>query len=180
MRENDTAVKIPVQRLGDLSRVSSVQCFTRQRSAKAGMDFIERPNSEDSAIVFPKGISKIECEVALIDDLIYKKEEKFIVKLSHPSSPSCLRPQIGANKIVRVSIQDWEDRPRVLLQQGAYTVAEPHPTHLSGTLTVPVVRLGDTTEASRVTMVTRDGTAKAGADYQKLHKVVEFAPGDTM
>ncbi|KAK3859680.1 hypothetical protein Pcinc_034224 [Petrolisthes cinctipes] len=180
VRENETAVKIPVERSGDLSQVSSVHCFTRQRSAKGGTDFIERPNSEDSAIVFPKGISRTECEVGLLDDLVYEKEEKFIVKLSHPESPSSLRPHIGKNKMVRVTIQDWEDRPRVSLQQGAYTVAEPHPTHPTGIFTLPVVRLGDTTQASRATLVTQDGTAKDGEDYQHLEAVVEFAPGDTM
>lgn len=180
VRENETAVKIPVERSGDLSQVSSVHCFTRQRSAKGGTDFIERPNTDDSAIVFPKGISRTECEVGLLDDLIYEKEEKFIVKLSHPASPSSLRPNIGENKIVRVTIQDWEDRPRVSLQQAAYTVAEPHPTHPTGIFTLPVVRLGDTTQSSHAILVTQDGTAIAGEDYQHQKAMVEFAPGDTM
>ncbi|XP_069157214.1 extracellular matrix organizing protein FRAS1 [Procambarus clarkii] len=180
VRENQTVVKIPIQRSGDLSRVSTVYCFTRQRSAKAGIDFIERPNTKDSAITFPKGVSKVECEVGLLDDLVYEKEERFIVKLSHPGSPSDFRPHIGENKIVRVTILDWEDRPRVSLQHGAYTIAEPQSRDLTSSLSVPIIRLGDTSQVSRVMVSTRDGSAASGSDYHPLHTQVEFAPGDTM
>lgn len=180
VRENQTIVKIPIQRSGDLSRVSTVYCFTRQRSAKAGIDFMERPNTKDSVIIFPKGVSKVECEVGLLDDLVYEKEERFIVKLSHPSSLSDLRPYIGENKIVRVTILDWEDRPRVSLQHGAYTVAEPQARDLTSSLSVPIIRLGDTSQVSRVMVSTRDNSAASGSDYHPLHTQVEFVPGDTV
>ncbi|KAG7168269.1 Extracellular matrix protein FRAS1-like, partial [Homarus americanus] len=180
VRENQTVVKIPIQRSGDLSRVSTVYCFTRQRSAKAGIDFMERPNTRDSLVTFPKGVSKVECEIGLLDDLVYEKEEKFIVKLSHPGSPSDLRPHIGENKIVRVTILDWEDRPRVSLQHGVYTVAEPQARDLTSSLTVPIIRLGDISQVSRVMVSTRDGSAASGSDYHPLHAEVEFSPGDTM
>ncbi|XP_064121126.1 extracellular matrix organizing protein FRAS1-like isoform X1 [Macrobrachium nipponense] len=180
VRENQTTVKIPVQRTGDLSRVSSVYCFTRQRSAKAGIDFMERPNTKESTITFPKGVSKVECEVGILDDLMYEKEEEFIVKLSHPDSPSELRPYISENKVVRVIILDWEDRPRISLEESAYTVAEPHLGDHSSSLKIPIIRLGDISKISRVVVSTQDGSAESGSDYYPLHTTVEFASGTSM
>lgn len=179
VRENQTIVKIPIQRTGDLSRVSTVYCFTRQRSAKAGIDFIERPNTKDSMVTFPRGVSKVECEVGILDDLVYEKEEEFIVKLSHPDSPSHLQPNVGENKITRVTILDWEDRPRVSFQRSEYTVAEPLAGELTSKFNVPIIRLGDVSQVSRVMVSTRDGSAASGTDYHPLHTEVEFPPGNT-
>lgn len=178
--ENQTVVKIPLQRSGDLSKVSTVYCFTRQRSAKAGIDFMERPNSEASLITFPKGVSKVECEIGLLDHIIYEKEETFIVKLSHPDSPSSVHPYIGENKVVRVTIIDWEDRPRLSFQHSTYTITEPPASDMTTSLAIPVIRLGDATPALRVMVSTRDGSATSGADYHAMHKEVKFAPGETM
>lgn len=179
VRENQTVVKIPIQRTGDLSRVSTVYCFTRQRSAKAGIDFIERPNTKDSMVTFPRGVSKVECEVGILDDLVFEKEEEFIVKLSHPESPSHLQPTVGENKITRVSILDWEDRPRVSFQRNDYTVAEPLAGELTSKFNIPIIRLGDVSQVTRVMVSTRDGSAASGTDYHPLHAEVEFPPGNT-
>ncbi|CAL4166611.1 unnamed protein product, partial [Meganyctiphanes norvegica] len=180
VRENQTIIKIPIQRSGDLSKVSTVYCFTRQRSAKAGIDFMERPNTIDSIVSFPKGVSKVECEVGLLDDLMYEKEEEFIVKLSTPESPSNVRPVLGANKIIRITILDWEDRPRISLENSVYTITEPQIGELTKSLKIPIVRVGDTSQVSKVTVSTKDGSASANDDYQPLHTSVEFLPGETL
>ncbi|KAK7080023.1 Extracellular matrix protein fras1 [Halocaridina rubra] len=180
VRENQTSVRIPVHRSGDLSKVSTVYCFTRQRSAKAGIDFMERPNSKDSIITFPKGVSKVECEVGILDDLIYEKEEEFIVKLSHPESPSDVQPYIGENKIVQVIILDWEDRPRVSFQDVSYNFAEPQLEDVISTVRIPLIRLGDVSKISLVTVSTRDGSATSGIDFQPLLTNVEFTAGASL
>ena len=180
VRENQTAVKIPVHRTGDLSKVSTVHCFTRQRSAKAGIDFMERPNTKESVLTFRKGVSKVECEVGLLDDLMYEKEEDFIVKLSQPESPSDFRPYISENKVVRVTILDWEDRPRVSLQDSTYTVTEPQLGELTSSLKIPIIRVGDVSKISRIMISTQDGSAEAESDYHPVHTILEFASGVSM
>ncbi|XP_076043694.1 extracellular matrix organizing protein FRAS1-like [Oratosquilla oratoria] len=180
VRENETIVTLPAVRTGDLSRVCTARCVTRQRSAKAGLDFIERPNTDDSIITFPKGVSRVECEVGLLNDLIYEKEEEFIVKMFHPESPSDTQPRMGKERTVRVTIVDWEDRPRISLENSVYTVAEPRAGSEAATTTleVPLMRMGDISQVSRVLITTRDGTAQAGTDYVALHHLLEFGPGD--
>lgn len=179
VRENQTVVRIPVVRSGDMSQVSTVRCSTRQRSAKANEDFIERPNTEESVVTFNRGVSRIECEVNLIDDLIYEKEEKFIVKLSHPDSTSSFRPYLGEDRVTRVTIIDWEDRPRVSFEHGAYTTPQPTTLTPSSVYRIPIIRLGDASQVSWVNVSSKDGSAISGEDYQSLHTQVEFSSGDT-
>ena len=179
VRENQTIAKIPLIRTGDLSRISSVICFTRQRSAKAGIDFMERPNTKNSAVQFPQGVSKLDCEIGLLDDPNFEKEEEFIVKLSHPDSPSGNRPILGNNKVSRISIFDWEDRPRITFEHAMYTVAEPMSSDLTSVVKINLLRLGDTTQNTLIKVITRDGTASAGQDFKPLKKSVEFSPGET-
>lgn len=178
VRENQTVVRIPVVRLGDMSQVSTVRCSTRQRSAKADEDFIERPNTIESVVTFNRGVSRIECEVNLIDDLVYEKEERFIVKLSHPESTSSFRPHLGEDRVARVTIVDWEDRPRVSFEHGAYATTQPTSLKPSSTYHIPIIRLGDSSQMSWVNVSTKDGSAIAGEDYQSLHTQLELSPGD--
>ena len=178
VRENQTMVRVPVIRSGDLSQVSYVRCSTRQRSAKASLDFIERPNTKDSVVTFHKGVSRMECEVSLIDDVIYEKEEKFIVKLSHPDSASSFRPHLGEDRVTRVTIIDWEDRPRVSLEHGVYTTTQPPALNPFASYHVPIIRLGDSSQVSWVNVSTQDGSALAGLDYQSFSTQVEFVPGN--
>lgn len=179
VRENQTMVRVPVIRSGDLSQVSYVRCSTRQRSAKANVDFVERPNTKDSVVTFHKGVSRMECEVSLIDDFVYEKEEKFIVKLSHPDSASTFRPHLGEDRVARVTIIDWEDRPRVSLEHGVYTTTQPPALNPSAPFHIPIIRLGDTSQVSWVNVSTQDGSAQAGVDYQSISNQVEFGPGNT-
>lgn len=179
VRENQTVVRIPVLRLGDMSQISTVRCSTRQRSAKANVDFIERPNTVESIVTFNRGVSRMECEVNLINDLIYEKEEKFIVKLSHPDSTTSFRPHLGEDRVARVTIIDWEDRPRVSFEHGAYTTTQPTALNPSSVYRIPIIRLGDSSQVSRVNVSTKDGSAKSGEDYQPLLTQMELGPGDT-
>ena len=55
VKENSGVVKLPIQRLGDVSGRASVICYTRQDRALVDEDFEERPRSEVSRITFQKG-----------------------------------------------------------------------------------------------------------------------------
>lgn len=53
--ESDGEVKAIVYRSGDISRQSTVRCYTRQGSAQVMMDYSERPNTDASVITFLPG-----------------------------------------------------------------------------------------------------------------------------
>ena len=177
VRENETLLKLPLIRSGDLSRVSSVQCFTRQRSAKGGIDFIERPNSKNSTVTFPAGISKVYCEINILDDGLFERKEEFLVKLSNPSSFSKAKPTIGSNRVVRVTLLDAEDKAKISFESLTYTVTEPDNMSKLNYLNVSLIRFGDHSKMSKVWVSTVDGTAIAGDNFKKFRQFLQFKPG---
>lgn len=53
--ENDGLVQAIVVRSGDISQQSEVRCYTRQATARVAQDFEERPNTNESLVVFNPG-----------------------------------------------------------------------------------------------------------------------------
>ena len=53
--EKDGALNVIIHRLGDLTVNASVICHTRQNSAFVMHDYVERPNSNRSIIIFQPG-----------------------------------------------------------------------------------------------------------------------------
>lgn len=121
--ENSTKVKIPIKRSGDLSGFASVKCFTRQRSAKAGEDFVERPKTEASRVIFSEGIRSADCEIDIIDDQVLEGDEEFVVKLIDAVGNEDVR--LGDRITVKVKIQDREDIPRIEFERDTYSILEP-------------------------------------------------------
>lgn len=55
VNEKDKQVTAMIYRSGDVSHKSTVRCYTRQGTAQVTMDYEERPNTDDSAVVFLPG-----------------------------------------------------------------------------------------------------------------------------
>lgn len=55
VNEKDKQVSATIYRSGDVSQKSSVRCYTRQGSAQVTLDYEERPNTDDSSVVFLPG-----------------------------------------------------------------------------------------------------------------------------
>ena len=53
--ENDASVIALIQRSGDLSKTSTVRCYTRQNTAHVSDDYAERPNTNASIVTFESG-----------------------------------------------------------------------------------------------------------------------------
>lgn len=53
--ENDSRLNAVVTRSGDIKHSAAVRCYTRQGSAKVEEDFQERPNTDESLVVFRPG-----------------------------------------------------------------------------------------------------------------------------
>ena len=58
--ETEGQVVVMVTRSGDINQRSKVRCFTRQASADVEVDYVERPDTDASAIEFLPGM-KIFC-----------------------------------------------------------------------------------------------------------------------
>lgn len=61
VNEKDGQLAAIIYRSGDVNHKSTVRCYTRQGSAQVMMDYEERPNTDDSVVVFlPGKVSSLE------------------------------------------------------------------------------------------------------------------------
>lgn len=91
--ENVGILRVPIQRVGDVSMELAVICSTVSGTAggtgpiplESFFDFISRPESHQSVIRFGPGQKDAFCEITIIDDSLYEPEEEFSVVLSQPT-----------------------------------------------------------------------------------------------
>ncbi|PKU31881.1 hypothetical protein llap_17815 [Limosa lapponica baueri] len=85
--EKDEQLVALIYRSGDINHKSTVRCYTRQGSAQVMMDFKERPNTDDSVVVFlpdiefREGETKHFVEVEILYDGVREMREAFTVHL---------------------------------------------------------------------------------------------------
>ena len=124
LSENATTVHIPVQRSGFLSAESKVQCYTAQHTAVSGNDYIDRPrNSIKSLLVFPPGITMLNCDIFIIDDHIFENEEEFMLRLEKISESHEI--VLGENIEIMLKITDREDRTKIEFERKEVIMPEP-------------------------------------------------------
>lgn len=73
VKEEAGEVSVEVTRNGDVTQTSSVRCYTRQASAKVMMDFVERPNTDDSLVTFQPGAQSSDL-INLPDDALRRDD----------------------------------------------------------------------------------------------------------
>lgn len=69
--EKDEQLVALIYRSGDINHKSTVRCYTRQGSAQVMMDYKERPNTDDSVVVFLPGklfLLELEINVLLLSN----------------------------------------------------------------------------------------------------------------
>ena len=109
--EEDGIVSAILVRSGDTSGQSAVRCFTRQLTAKAGVDFDERADSDESVVTFERGEKTQECRVAINDDTFYEGDEMFRLVLGEAKlEPDMGRSLIGERSQAIITINDNNDR----------------------------------------------------------------------
>ena len=109
--EEDDIVSAVLVRSGDTSSQSAVRCFTRQLTAKAGVDFDERADSDESVVTFERGEKTQECRVAINDDTFYEGDERFRLVLGEAKlEPNMGRSLIGERSQAIITINDNNDR----------------------------------------------------------------------
>jgi hypothetical protein len=80
-------------------------------TAKAGVDYYERSNSDDDVVIFEAGEKTQECSVAIVDDSFYEGDEKFRLVLEQPQFQHGVgRSLIGSRSETIIRIVDNNDR----------------------------------------------------------------------
>ena len=207
VKESIGEVMVPIERTGDLSKISSVICYTEAINKRDGggatptgpsplrshNDYIHRPRQFSSTIQFQEGQKLKMCPVIIIDDSLYEKREAFKVRIADAWTGMV----DAAHSEVSVTIlPDKKDIPTFYFDTTTYIVDESNKY-----LEVVIWRNGaDLVKESSVMFSTRTlrkvpdmftkdreddnklpmGLARAGLDYYGLNKVVRFAKNDTM
>ncbi|XP_062869848.1 FRAS1-related extracellular matrix protein 2a [Trichomycterus rosablanca] len=179
VEESDGSLTAPITRGGDISRRSSVRCYTRQASAQVGTDFEERPNTDTSVITFLPGETEKQCVLTLVDDSLYEEEEDVRLVLGSAASDSKLGASIGARSETLIRIKDTTDKPVIKFAQMKFSVSEPKDLGQITAVRIPVHRVGDSSAVSVVRVHTKDGSAVSGQDYHPISQDVEFKEGET-
>ncbi|KAM4706610.1 FRAS1-related extracellular matrix protein 3 [Discoglossus pictus] len=179
VNEKDGKVSAIIYRSGDVSHKSTVRCYTRQGSAQVVIDYEERPNTDDSVVVFLPGEIEKPCVVTLDDDTSYEEEEEFRLVLGTPESDSTFGASIGEQKEALIKIKDAEDKPIIKFSEIKYSIREPQEAGEIAVMKIPVQRLGDSSKVSIVRVHTKDGSATSGEDYNPLSEDIEFKEGET-
>ncbi|XP_009868673.1 PREDICTED: FRAS1-related extracellular matrix protein 2-like, partial [Apaloderma vittatum] len=177
--EKDERLVALVYQSGDVSHKSTVRCYTRQGSAQVMMDYKERPNTDDSLVVFLPGETEKPCVVTLEDDVIYEEEEEFRLVLGTPKGDSSVGASIGDQKETVVKIKDEEDKPVIKFSEVKHSIQEPQEPGEIALVRIHVLRLGDISKVSVVRVHTKDGSATSGEDYNPMSEDIEFREGET-
>ena len=74
VKENNSFVVANIKRRGDLRFVTSVRCYTRQDTATVSKDYVERPDTNASFVVFRPRETIKECKVSDVKHLITIQE----------------------------------------------------------------------------------------------------------
>ncbi|KAM8940061.1 FRAS1-related extracellular matrix protein 3 [Pelodytes ibericus] len=179
VNEKDGQASAVIYRSGDVNHRSTIRCYTRQGTAQVTLDYQERPNTDDSLVVFLPGEIEKSCVVILEDDTIYEEEEEFRLVLGSPKSDSPFGALIGEQKETLIKVKDGEDKPVIKFSEIKYSIQEPQVVGQIAVVKIPVRRVGDSSKVSIVRIHTKDGSATSGEDYNPLSEDIEFKEGET-
>ncbi|XP_064481470.1 FRAS1-related extracellular matrix protein 2-like isoform X1 [Ornithodoros turicata] len=176
VNEEAGQISVPIMRTGDLKHASSVRCYTRQGTARVDLDFEERPNTDQSLIVFSPGEREKMCTLNIKDDSTLEGKEELRLVLGTPRSETAGSALVGDINATVICIKDESDRSVLRFQRTRITVKEPRSPEEVFHLEVPIVRTGDLSGASVVRVYSRDGSAVSGEDYLPVSLEVTMYP----
>ncbi|ESO98011.1 hypothetical protein LOTGIDRAFT_174476 [Lottia gigantea] len=171
--ENDGIIEVTVKRSGDTSKEATVRCYTRQNTAKVDTDYQERPNTNVSVVTFKPGKSEEKCIVKITNDTTFERDEELRLVLGNPLSDGG-PAKIGRENTTKILIKDIGDKPVIRLKETKYIVKEPMFKEETSIMKVQVIRDGDLSDTSVVSVNTKDGSAESGKDYNPIYKKVTF------
>ena len=138
------------------------------------MDFEKRPNTNASLIRFDPGETEKICTLKLMGDHIHEQEEEFSLVLGSPFSLTLKKALVGPKNITHVKLTDLGDKPVIKFEKTKYSVKEPFEYGELAYVRISVDRYSDLLQTSVVHVHTKDGSAKAGRDYNRISKELIF------
>jgi Leucine-rich repeat (LRR) protein len=168
VNENAGTIDVIVSRIGGKDGAISVDCFSSDKTAKAGKDYSEF--SETLSWGDQDTDDKV-CTVTIIDDIVFEGNKTFSMSLGFPTGGA----EIGELDEAVVTIVENEPNKAGILQfsLATYIVNED-----SGTVEIAVNRVDGSNGAASVNVVTSDGTAENGEDYETITQKLEWNDGD--
>ncbi len=160
--ENATNAIITINRLGVTNAAVSVDFFTADGSATAGVDYGVVSNT----ITFNPGETSVTVPISLANDTILEGDETVLLSLANPSMGTTV---VGAAAVLNIV----DDDVRVEFGSANYSVIE-----YAGFVRVELRRFGGTEHPLTVGLSALDGTATNGSDYGFTDGPVTLA-GDT-
>ncbi len=159
--EHVEAIQLPIELSRPVDQVVMVQYTSTAGTAEAGLDYM----TSRGIVIFDPGATRGVIEIEVIDDELPEEHETFMVTLSKP------RNAIIARETGTGTILDDDGASAILRVEDALVLEEEGMVRFRVLLSHPQRRM--ISAAYR----TRDGTAKAGEDYEASSGVVTLAPG---
>ncbi|MEY2508152.1 MAG: hypothetical protein QOH01_2481 [Verrucomicrobiota bacterium] len=160
-------VTLTITRSGGLGFAAVVHYETSDQSAVAGKNYV----ASSGNVTFAPGETSKNINVSIIDEGDTDPTLKFVVTLTDPNGTAF----VGGQSTATVNILD-NDANTFRFSSANYTVNEGAG---SVTLTVEVVRSGDSAKEISVDFVTVDGTARAGTKYTRTEGKLTFGANVT-
>jgi hypothetical protein len=167
--ENGGALNVIVSRVGGNDGKASAKVVTSKGTAKKGKDFekttkkLKWDDGDDSDKTFT---------VAIIDDTEVESDETFALKLKKAKGAMLGNPT--TTEVTIIDDDGSSTEPGVLqFSSATYSVDEN-----GGALNVTVSRVGGNDGKASAKVVTSNGTAKKGKDFEKTTKKLKWDDGD--
>ncbi len=159
--ENEEHLQLRIQLNRPAEEVVTVQYATSNQTAVAGDDY----TASRGIVIFDPGATRGVVEIEVINDEVPEPDETFHVTLSNPSANVQIDREVGIGTILD---NDGNAKLRV---DDALVLEEDGRVRFRVSLSHPQP------EMVSAEYQTRDGTAKAGEDYEATSGMVTLAPG---
>ncbi len=159
--EHAEAIQLPIELSRPVDQVVTVQYASTDGTAEAGLDYM----TSRGIVIFDPGATRGVIELEVTDDELPEENETFMVTLSKP------RNAIIARETGTGTILDDDGASAILRVEDALVLEE------EGMVRFRVMLSHPQRQMISAAYRTRDGTAKAGEDYEASSGVVTLAPG---
>ncbi len=159
--EHAEAIQLPIELSRPVDQVVMVQYTSTAGTAEAGLDYV----TSRGIVIFDPGATRGVIEIEVINDEFPEEHESFMVTLSKP------RNAIIARETGTGTILDDDGASAILRVEDALVLEE------EGMVRFRVLLSHPQRQMISAAYRTRDGTAKAGEDYEASSGVVTMAPG---
>ncbi len=159
--EHAEAIQLPIELSRPVDQVVTVQYASTDGTAEAGLDYM----TSRGIVIFDPGATRGVIEIEVTDDELPEENETFMVTLSKP------RNAIIARETGTGTILDDDGASAILRVEDALVLEE------DGMVRFRVLLSHPQRQMISAAYRTRDGTAKAGEDYEASSGVVTLAPG---